>query len=46
MIVLKHLGQKKKLEKDNSWYCSNCKKNQEAFNKLEIYRAPNILIVN
>ena len=34
-----------KLEKDNSWYCSNCKKNQEAFKKLEIYRAPNILIV-
>ena len=34
-----------KLEKDNSWYCSKCKKNQEAFKKLEIYRAPNILIV-
>ena len=34
-----------KLEKDNSWYCSNCKKSQEAFKKLEIYRAPNILIV-
>ena len=34
-----------KLEKDNSWYCSNCKKNQEALKKLEIYRAPNILIV-
>ena len=34
-----------KLEKENSWYCSNCKKNQEALKKLEIYRAPNILIV-
>ena len=34
-----------KLEMDNSWYCSKCKKNQEAFKKLEIYRAPNILIV-
>ena len=34
-----------KLEQDNSWYCSKCKKNQEAFKKLEIYRAPNILIV-
>ena len=34
-----------KLEKDNSWYCSYCKKNQEAFKKLEIYRAPNVLIV-
>ena len=34
-----------KLEKDNSWFCSKCKKNQEAFKKLEIYRAPNILII-
>lgn len=34
-----------KLEKDNSWFCSKCQKNQEAFKKLEIYRAPNILIV-
>ena len=34
-----------KLEKDNSWYCYKCQKNQEAFKKLEIYRAPNILIL-
>ena len=34
-----------KLEKENSWYCSNCKKNQEALKKQEIYRVPNILIV-
>jgi ubiquitin carboxyl-terminal hydrolase 4/11/15 len=34
-----------KLEKDNSWYCSKCKEHQEAFKKLEIYKAPNILII-
>jgi ubiquitin C-terminal hydrolase len=34
-----------KLEKENAWYCSNCKKHQEALKKLDIYRAPNILIV-
>jgi len=34
-----------KLEKDNSWFCSTCKKHQEAYKKLEIFRAPNILII-
>ena len=34
-----------KLENDNSWYCSNCKEHQEATKKIEIYKAPNILIV-
>ena len=34
-----------KLEKENSWYCSTCKSHQEAYKKLEIFRAPNILIV-
>ena len=34
-----------KLEKENSWYCSACKKHQEAFKKLEIYKPPNLLII-
>ena len=34
-----------KLEKANSWYCSTCKSHQEAYKKLEIFRAPNILII-
>lgn len=34
-----------KLEKENSWYCSNCKKHQEATKTMDIYRAPNILII-
>lgn len=34
-----------RLEKDNAWYCSQCKKHQEAFKKMDIYRAPNYLII-
>jgi ubiquitin C-terminal hydrolase/uncharacterized ubiquitin-like protein YukD len=34
-----------KLEKENAWYCSNCKKHQEALKKLDIYRPPTLLIV-
>ena len=34
-----------KLEKENAWYCGVCKKHQEANKKLEIYKSPNILIV-
>ena len=36
---------KEKLEKENAWYCSVCKDHQEAIKKLEIYSAPNILII-
>jgi ubiquitin C-terminal hydrolase len=36
---------KEKLEKENAWYCSICKDHQEAIKKLEIYSAPNILII-
>ena len=34
-----------KLEKENAWYCPKCSKHQEAYKKMEIYRSPNILIV-
>jgi hypothetical protein len=34
-----------KLEKENSWFCSTCKKHQEAYKRLEIFRVPNILII-
>ncbi len=34
-----------RLEKENSWFCSRCKKHQEASKTMEIYRSPNILIV-
>lgn len=38
-------NQEEKLEKDNTWYCSFCKKHQEATKKMELYKAPHILII-
>jgi len=38
-------SKEEKLEKENAWYCTKCQKHQEAFKRLEIYRPPNILIV-
>jgi ubiquitin C-terminal hydrolase len=34
-----------KLEKENAWYCSQCKEHQEALKKLDIYKPPNVLII-
>lgn len=34
-----------KLERENTWYCNVCKNQQEALKKMEIYRAPRILII-
>lgn len=31
---------------DNMWYCNKCKKHQEALKKMEIYKAPPILIIH
>jgi len=42
---LESFSKEEQLESENSWYCSNCQKHQEAYKKLEIYRPPNILIV-
>jgi len=35
-----------KLEENNEWYCPTCKKHQRATKKMEIYKAPHILIVH
>ena len=35
-----------KLGKDDSWYCPNCKTHVQATKKMEIYRAPPILILH
>lgn len=35
-----------KLDKDNEWYCNKCKKHVRASMKLEIYKAPKILILH
>lgn len=34
------------LAEDNMWYCNKCKEHQQAFKKMEIYKAPPILIVH
>jgi len=34
------------LDLNNAWYCSNCKKHQQATKKIEIYKAPDLLILH
>lgn len=34
------------LEEHNEWYCSKCKQHQRASKKIDIYKAPNILIIH
>ena len=34
------------LDRNNAWYCGNCKKHQEATKKIEIYKAPDLLILH
>ena len=33
------------LDKDNEWYCSQCKKHQLATKQLQLWRSPDILVV-
>jgi len=42
---LNHFKLTEKLDKDNEWYCSVCKKHQKAFKKLELYYIPKNLIL-
>jgi hypothetical protein len=41
-----HFRLTEKLEKNNEWYCSKCKKHQQAFKKLELFYTPKILILH
>ena len=34
------------LDQNNAWYCGNCKKHQQATKKIEIYKAPDLLIMH
>jgi hypothetical protein len=43
---LEHFRLTEKLEKNNEWYCSNCKKHQQAFKKLELFSTPPVLILH
>ncbi len=35
-----------KLDETNEWFCSECKSHQKATKKMEIYKAPHILIIH
>ena len=41
---LNHFKLTEKLDKDNEWYCTVCKKHQKAYKKLELYYIPKNLI--
>jgi ubiquitin carboxyl-terminal hydrolase 4/11/15 len=41
-----HFKLTEKLEENNEWYCSICKKHQKAFKRLEIYYLPRNLIIH
>ncbi len=43
---LNHFKLTEKLDKNNEWYCSICKKHQKAFKKLELYYIPKNLILH
>lgn len=34
------------LDQNNAWYCGHCKKHQQAHKKIEIYKAPDLLILH
>lgn len=43
---LNYFARPEQLGPDNEWYCSECKKHQRAFKRLEIYKAPPVLILH
>jgi ubiquitin carboxyl-terminal hydrolase 4/11/15 len=43
---LRLFEEKEQLEEDNMWYCSNCKDHKQAFKKMDIYKAPKILLIH
>ena len=43
--IFEILGEEEILDESNLWFCENCKKNQKAIKKIEIYNAPKILII-
>ncbi|CAK8690310.1 unnamed protein product [Clavelina lepadiformis] len=37
---------KEQLGEDNTWYCSSCKKHQQAFKKFDLWMLPPILVIH
>ena len=44
--ALIHFGLHEKLEKDNEYFCSNCKRHVNAYHKLDIFYMPPYLIIS
>ena len=42
----RQFGQPEQLGEDNMWYCNKCKKHQKAHKKMEIYKAPPVMIIH
>eukprot|EP01017_Pseudomicrothorax_dubius_P008518 TRINITY_DN12810_c0_g2_i4.p1 TRINITY_DN12810_c0_g2~~TRINITY_DN12810_c0_g2_i4.p1 ORF type:complete len:190 (-),score=17.48 TRINITY_DN12810_c0_g2_i4:80-649(-) len=43
---LRLFTQMETLEKENAWYCSQCKDHKQATKRIEIYKAPQYLIIH
>ena len=43
---LEHFRLTEKLEKNNEWYCKDCKKHQQAYKKLELFYTPKLLVLH
>ena len=44
--ILIHFSLHEKLDKDNEWYCPNCKKLSNAYKKLDLFYVPKYLILS
>eukprot|EP00298_Acanthocystis_sp_HF-20_P012226 c19778_g1_i2.p1 GENE.c19778_g1_i2~~c19778_g1_i2.p1 ORF type:complete len:278 (-),score=123.72 c19778_g1_i2:55-888(-) len=43
---IKLFSQKEKLEKDNQWYCPNCKTHRDATKQIQIWKLPQVLLIH
>ena len=43
---MEHFRLTEKLEKNNEWYCKDCKKHQQAYKKLELFYTPKLLVLH
>ena len=42
---LKHYTHREKLDDDNAWYCSKCKKHQRAEKSVSLWKLPKVLVI-
>jgi ubiquitin carboxyl-terminal hydrolase 4/11/15 len=44
--LLDEFVKEEKLSEDNMWYCSSCKKHQEAPKKFDLWKMPDVLVIH